>query len=105
VPIVTSEQFQQQLIQVVAIHELVRRHHRKGAIEFRCRQLACFATPGPRDENAVKRLQHRGQRCRPAARAACASCEYGNAAVIAREELENPTRVSIRPMMQDIGRL
>src|SRR6185369_12931414 len=68
--VMTREQLQQQLVQVEAAHEAVRRQRRDGPIELRRNQLARLASAAPGHQQPIERLQDRSQRGARLARAA-----------------------------------
>ena len=99
------EQLQQQLVQVEAADETVRRERGDGAVELRGGQLAGFAFAAPGNQQPVEGLQDRSQSGARLARAARAAGEHRDATVVAREQFEDPAGVAIGSMMQHVSRL
>src|ERR1700678_1741392 len=99
--IAALSQLQQQFIQVKAAHEPLIREVGRQAVDLRRHQLTCLRITGPRHEQPLKGTQYSSQgRFGPIG----AAREQGEPSVFAAEDFDDPARVSVRKLVQYIGR-
>src|SRR4029077_9267539 len=98
--VVACRQLQHELVEIETGEQAQRRQRRALTHALGARKARRIAAPAPGEEQQAKGLQHGGEARLGAAHAAR---EYGQAAVLARQYLENPPRVAKRPMMQNIS--
>src|SRR5882724_9680268 len=99
--IVSRRELHQQLVQVERSHEA---HSRHGGIvigALGARELCGLPTPAPGQQQQLEWLQDRGQSGFWPAHAAG---KQRQPAVLARHHFQNPARVAIGPVVQDIAR-
>ncbi len=99
---VALDEPQQELVHVVTRQETIARQARRRTGRLGPRQRAEFAATRPGHQDGLKRHQHRTQ---SRTRTAHAARDEPHAPVVAAENIDQPTRVTIGPLMKNIGRL